>query len=81
MLRNPQPRQELVDMGFPVEPYAGFMQDLALGAIARSLPDRRGLEDALGPNGWDEYVGDSILCKSVDADHLEMLMPGHVDLF
>lgn len=77
---NPQLRRELVNMGFPVEPYAGFMRDPGLGAIAWGVPDKRGSEGALGPNGWDEYVGGGMLCKSVDADHLEMLMPGHVDL-
>lgn len=36
------------------------------------------MEGALGPDGWDEYVGGDIVCKYVDADHLGMLMPGHV---
>lgn len=77
---NPQLRQDLVDNGFSVEPYDGFMRDSTLGAIAWGVPDKRGSEGALGPNGWDEFVGGDILCKSVDADHLEMLMPGHVHL-
>lgn len=77
---NPQLRDELADMGFVVAPYPGFMQDPALGAIAWGVPDKCGMEGALGPNGWDEYVGGDILCRSVDADHLEMLMPGHVHL-
>lgn len=77
---SPQLRQDLVDNGFAVEPYAGFMQDSTLGAIAWGVPDKRGSEGSLGPNGWDEFVGGDILCKSVDADHLEMLMPGHVHL-
>lgn len=77
---NPQLRQDLVDNGFAVEPYAGFMRDSTLGAIAWGVPDKRGSKGALGPNGWDEFVGGDILCKSVDADHLEMLMPGHAHL-
>lgn len=77
---NPQLRDELADRGFAVAPYPGFMQDPALGAIAWGVPDKCGVEGVLGPNGWDEYVGGDILCKSVDADHLEMLMPGHVHL-
>lgn len=77
---NTQLKQDLVDMGFAVEPYAGFMQDSTLGAIAWGVPHKRDSEGALGPNGWDVYVGGDILCNSVDADHLEMLMPGHVHL-
>lgn len=78
--RNPGLRQELEGMGCVVDAYPGFMQDSTLGAIAWGVPDKRGCEVALGPNGWDEYVGGDILCKSVDADHLEMLMPGQVHL-
>lgn len=77
---NPQLRKDLEDAGFPVEAYAGFMRDSTLGAIAWGVPDKIGAEGALGPNGWDEYVGGDIRCESVDADHLEMLMPGHVHL-
>lgn len=75
---NPPLRQELAAMGCKVEPYPGFMQDATLGAIAWGVPDKRGTEGALGPNGWDGYVGGEVLCKSVDADHLDMLMPGQV---
>lgn len=77
---NPQLRQELESMGCEIDPYPGFMQDSTLGAIAWGVPDKRESEGALGPNGWDEYIGGDILCKSVDADHLEMLMPGQVHL-
>lgn len=77
---NPQLKQDLVDMGFATGPYEGFMQDSTLGAIAWGVPDKRGSEGDLGPNGWDEFVGGHILCKPVDADHLQMLMPEHVHL-
>lgn len=73
-------RQELEGMDCVVEAYPGFMQDSTLGAIAWGVPDKRGCEGALGPNGWDAYVGGEILCKSVEADHLDMLMPGQVHL-
>lgn len=77
---NLQLRQDLAELGFAIEPYTGFMQDSTLGAVAWGVPHKRGSEGALGPNGWDRYVGEDILCKSVDADHLEMLMPGRVHL-
>lgn len=76
---NPELLQELEGMDCAVESYPGFMQDSTLGAIAWGVPDKRGCEGALGPNGWNEYIGEDILCKSVDADHLEMLMPGQVE--
>ena len=69
--------QLLTDSDIPTEPFAGFMEDPRMGAIAWGLPHKT-LAD-LGPNGWDRYVGDA-LCLSIDADHLEMPMPGHVHL-
>ncbi|KAL8811792.1 MAG: hypothetical protein Q9200_001524 [Gallowayella weberi] len=69
--------QLLADGGIPTEPFAGFMEDARMGAIAWGLPHKT--EADLGPNGWDRFVGKT-LCMSVDADHLEMPMPGHVHL-
>ncbi|KAI3557779.1 beta-ketoacyl synthase domain-containing protein [Colletotrichum abscissum] len=77
---KPELKHEMVGMGFPAEAYPGFMEDPALGALAWGFPDKRGSEGALGPNGWDKYVGEVGQCLSVDADHLEMPMPGHVHL-
>ncbi|KXH65978.1 beta-ketoacyl synthase domain-containing protein [Colletotrichum salicis] len=77
---KPELQREMVSMGFPAEAYPGFMEDPALGALAWGFPDKRGSEGALGPNGWDKYVGPVGQCLSVDADHLEMPMPGHVHL-
>ncbi|KAJ0329999.1 hypothetical protein COL5a_003829 [Colletotrichum fioriniae] len=77
---KPELKREMVGMGFPAEAYPGFMEDPALGALAWGFPDKRGSEGALGPNGWDKYVGEVGQCLSVDADHLEMPMPGHVHL-
>lgn len=62
----------LVDNGILIKAYPGFMEDPKNGP-----PDKT--EADLGPNGWDRYVGD-IMCLSMDADHLDMPMPGHVHL-
>ncbi|KAL8910261.1 MAG: hypothetical protein Q9171_004425 [Xanthocarpia ochracea] len=69
--------QLLEDQDIPTEPFAKFMEGAKMGAIAWGLPHKT--EADLGPNGWDRYVGET-LCLSVDADHLEMPMPGHVHL-
>ena len=69
--------QLLADRDIPTEPFAGFMEDAKMGAIAWGLPHKTDAD--LGPNGWDRYVGET-LCLSIDADHLEMPMPGHVHL-
>ncbi|KAF6830254.1 beta-ketoacyl synthase domain-containing protein [Colletotrichum plurivorum] len=76
---KPDLRRMLTDGGFPAEAYPGFMEDPALGALAWGFPDKIGSEGALGPNGWDKYVGET-MCLSVDADHLDMPMPGHAHL-
>ena len=69
--------QLLADRDIPTEPFARFMEDAKMGAIAWGLPHKTDAD--LGPNGWDKYVGET-LCLSIDADHLEMPMPGHVHL-
>jgi zearalenone synthase (nonreducing iterative type I polyketide synthase) len=67
----------LANADIPTKPFAGFMENPKMGAIAWGLPHKTSAD--LGPNGWDKYVGEA-LCLSVDADHLEMPMPGHVHL-
>ncbi|KAG8156824.1 hypothetical protein KVR01_013237 [Diaporthe batatas] len=67
----------LADVGMPTEPYPGFMEDPKNGPFACLMPDKT--EADLGPNGWDRYVGD-IMCLSVDANHLDLPMPGTVHL-
>ncbi|KAI1771029.1 non-reducing polyketide synthase [Hypoxylon cercidicola] len=74
---NPEAMKMLMDNGIPIEAYPGFMEDPQNGPFACFIPDKT--EADLGPNGWDRYVGD-ILCLSMDADHLDMPMPGHVHL-
>ena len=74
---DPKLMQLLADRGIPTEPYAGFMEDPKMGAVVWSLPHKTTAD--LGPNGWDRYVGET-LCLSIDADHLEMPIPGHVHL-
>lgn len=70
----------LARVGVPTEAFEGFMEDGRMGAIAWGLPDKT--ERDLGPNGWERFVGgeEPPLCLAVDADHLEMPMPGHVHL-
>lgn len=67
----------LEEENISTQPYEGFMEDANMGAIAWGLPHKT--EKDLGPNGWDKYIGE-ILCLSVDSDHLDMPMPGHVHL-
>lgn len=69
--------QLLADRNIPTEPFAGFMEDARMGAIAWGLPHK--IDADLGPNESDRYVGDA-LCLSIHAVHLEMPMPGHVHL-
>nr|ACD39753.1 non-reducing polyketide synthase [Hypomyces subiculosus] len=67
----------LADKGIPTESYPGFMEDPKLGAVAWGLPHKSAAD--LGPNGWDKFLGET-LCLSIDSDHLDMPMPGHVHL-
>ena len=69
--------QLLADRDIPTEPFARFMEDAKMGAIAWGLPQKTDAD--LGPNRWDRYVGET-LCLSIDAAHLEIPMPGHVHL-
>ncbi|KAI4270686.1 MAG: hypothetical protein L6R38_007051 [Xanthoria sp. 2 TBL-2021] len=75
--RDDKLMQLLADRDIPTEPFVGFMEHAKMGAIAWGLPHKTDAD--LGPNGWDRYVGEA-LCVSIDADHLEMPMPGHVHL-
>lgn len=75
---DPELMKMLKDDGFATEAYAGFMEDMTLGALAWGVPHKyEDKERGLGPNGWDRYVGDA-LCLSVDADHIDMPLPGHI---
>lgn len=69
--------QILADQGIPTKAYPGYMEDPRLGPFACFVPDKTKMD--LGPNGWNRYVGD-ILTLSVDGDHLDLPMPGHVHL-
>ncbi|KAL2401278.1 Non-reducing polyketide synthase curS2 [Exophiala dermatitidis] len=72
---DPKSMELLKKAGIPTKAYPGFMEDPRLGPFACFIPDKT--EADLGPNGWDRYVGD-LLCLHMDADHLDMPMPGHV---
>lgn len=75
---DPELMKILVDGGFPTEAYRGFMEDMTLGGLAWGVPHKfEDKEGGLGPNGWDKYIGEA-LCLSVDADHIDMPLPGHV---
>ncbi|KAK3689343.1 hypothetical protein B0T22DRAFT_461331 [Podospora appendiculata] len=69
--------QFLKDEGIPAVAYPGFMEDPRLSPMACLVPDKT--EKDLGDNGWARYTGE-ILTLSVDADHLDLPMPGHVHL-
>lgn len=69
--------QLLADRDIPTEPFARFTEDAKMGAIAWGLSHKTDAD--LGPDGWDRYVGE-MLCLPIDADHLKMLMPGHLHL-
>lgn len=75
---DPELMKMLKDDGFATEAYPGFMEDMTLGALAWGVPHKyEDKERGLGPNGWDRYVGDA-LCLSVDADHIDMPLPEHI---
>ena len=74
---NPKSMQMLADQGMPIKAYPGYMEDPKLGPFACFIPDKTKAD--LGPNGWDKFVGD-MLTLSVDGDHLDLPMPGHVHL-
>ncbi|KAI8314241.1 Non-reducing polyketide synthase hmp3 [Colletotrichum sp. SAR11_59] len=80
--RRPELVAKLADMGYPVEPYPGFMENPKLGAVAWSLPDKK-TETGLGPVGCDKYVGagedgkvdKNMVCLAVEGDHHDALAP------
>ena len=74
---NPKIMKILADEGIPTKAYPRYMEDPKLSPMACLIPDKT--EADLGPNGWDTYTGD-VLTLSVDADHLDLPMPGHVHL-
>ncbi|KAK2758262.1 polyketide synthase pks13 [Arachnomyces sp. PD_36] len=75
---NPKLMQMLTDQGIPTKPYPGYMEDPNLGAFACLVPDRTKAD--LGPNGWEMYTAGDVLALSVNGDHLDLPMPGHVHL-
>ncbi|KAF2679047.1 conidial yellow pigment biosynthesis polyketide synthase [Lentithecium fluviatile CBS 122367] len=74
---EPKLMKLLANHGIPTEAYPGYMVDPKLGAFATLVPNKTKAD--LGPNGWDKYAGD-MLSLSVDGDHLDLPMPGHVHL-
>ncbi|KAK2786783.1 polyketide synthase pks13 [Onygenales sp. PD_12] len=75
---NPKLMQMLADQGIPTTSYPGYMEDPKLGAFACLVPDRTKAD--LGPNGWEKYTAGEVLALSVNGDHLDLPMPGHVHL-
>lgn len=67
----------LAEADIPTKAFPGFMENTKMGAVAWGLPHKTAAD--LGPNGWEKYVGEA-LCLPIEADHLEMPMPGHVHL-
>lgn len=80
--RRPDLVSKLVELGYPVKSYPGYMQDPRLGAMAWSIPHKK-TESDLGPGGWENFVGagendkigENLLCLAVDADHHGVLYP------
>lgn len=76
--RRPDLIKKLVELGYPIESYPGYMEDPRLGAMAWSIPHKK-TESDLGPGGWENFVGggagENLLCLAVDADHHEVLHP------
>ncbi|KAL4948626.1 conidial yellow pigment biosynthesis polyketide synthase [Aspergillus filifer] len=75
---NPKLMRMLREQGIPTVSYPGYMEDPRLGAFACLVPDRK--EADLGPNGWEKFTAGDVLALSVDGDHLDLPMPGHVHL-
>ncbi|KAG6354135.1 hypothetical protein INS49_004739 [Diaporthe citri] len=80
--RRPDLVAKLVELGYPVESYPGYMEDPKLGAMAWSIPHKK-TESELGPGGWENFVGagedggtgKNLLCLAVDVDHHGVLYP------
>ncbi|KAF7175095.1 hypothetical protein CNMCM7691_006499 [Aspergillus felis] len=78
VVANPKLMQMLTDQGIPTTSYPGYMEDPKLAAFACLVPDRTKAD--LGPNGWEKYTAGEVLALSVNGDHLDLPMPGHVHL-
>ncbi|ORY05388.1 conidial yellow pigment biosynthesis polyketide synthase [Clohesyomyces aquaticus] len=78
MADDPARMQKLESQGVPTRPYPGFMEDPKLGTFACHVPDKG--EENLGPNGWERYTGGHVMVLSVNGDHFELPMPGHVHI-
>ncbi|GKT89057.1 polyketide synthase [Colletotrichum tofieldiae] len=63
-------RRQLRQSGILTEAIPNFMEDPAVGPFAWAIPPGK----PLGPNGWDELVG-NVRCTSIDADHFTMIIP------
>ncbi len=75
---DPARMQKLEGQGVPTRPYPGFMEDPKLGTFACHVPNKG--EENLGPNGWERFTGGDVMVLSVNGDHFELPMPGHVHL-
>lgn len=75
---DPARMQKLESQGVPTRSYPGFMEDPKLGTFACHVPNKG--KENLGPNGWERYTGGDVKVLSVDGDHFELPMPGHVHL-
>ena len=64
------------EMNLRTEMPEGFMTDPSLGPAAWSVPNKTGAD--LGPNGWDQFLGDNIKVLVADADHMSMPVPPDV---
>nr|AOO87091.1 polyketide synthase [Alternaria alternantherae] len=78
MANNPTRMQKLESQGVPTRSYPGFMEDPKLGTFACHVPDKG--KENLGPNGWERYTGGDVMALSVNCDHFELPIPGHVHL-
>ncbi|CAI7594501.1 unnamed protein product [Penicillium viridicatum] len=67
---NEKLMQMLADQGIPTTSYPSYMEG----------GSEVGTEADLGPNGWEKYTTGEVLALSVNGDHLDQPMPGHVHL-
>lgn len=80
--RRPDLVAKLIELGYPVKSYPGYMEDPRLGAMAWSIPHKASKSE-LGPGGWEKFVGagkdgeigENLLCLAVDVDHHSVLYP------
>jgi thioesterase domain-containing protein len=78
VLDDPARLHKLESHGLPTKPYPGFMVDPKLSPFACHVPNKS--NENLGPNGWETYTGGEVMALSVNGDHFELPMPGHVGL-